>query len=487
MPIGTSKLGVLGAGLVPGGSVTFNTSGTWPIPPGVKKVSITGKGGTGNPGVAGNSGTPGNPGTGGGGGSAGNGAGFRPCSCIVNIGVGRGGAALKSPLLTGLQYACPQAPSWTPVNGPSNLSNKYTRGGSTSENFLDSAQSGCQGQSGNAGSAGNAGQPGNPGNASNALGNTFPGGAGGNAGVAGAAGNGGTGGQGGGAGGRGGAGGSAGTGGNGGGQGGSGGPANPVPQTNIKADYGGVGGGGGAGVVNSGQNGVPLQFFEPINTAPANSPLWSKQFAVAGGTGNPQVSYLPVGGSTDTNSGSGGSTRADPIAQNTPTMQGGIGGGGFTGAPPGAPPSPTRGVVCFSSSENLLSGRIAAWVLDTPGALTSAPLAPRWNQANSNGRNSIANYNNPCLRPEIIRAGGGGGGSALGSAPSSTNSVQYGGGGGGGGRGNAGNTGGSAPTPTGAAGTPQTFNCVPVTPGSSTPVTVGGPSGGQIVISWNPQ
>jgi hypothetical protein len=50
MPIGSSKLGVLGAGLVPGGTETFNAPGTFSIPPGVKKVSITGVGGTGNPG-----------------------------------------------------------------------------------------------------------------------------------------------------------------------------------------------------------------------------------------------------------------------------------------------------------------------------------------------------------------------------------------------------------------------------------------------------
>jgi hypothetical protein len=50
MPIGSSKLGVLGAGLVPGGTETFNAPGTFSIPPGVKKVSITGRGGTGNPG-----------------------------------------------------------------------------------------------------------------------------------------------------------------------------------------------------------------------------------------------------------------------------------------------------------------------------------------------------------------------------------------------------------------------------------------------------
>jgi hypothetical protein len=157
-------------------------------------------------------------------------------------------------------------------------------------------------------------------------------------------------------------------------------------------------------------------------------------------------------------------------------MQGGIGGGGFTSPP-------AQGQVCFSSSQTLNSGRIAAWVLDTPCALTSAPSAPRWNSANSNGRNSIANYNNPCLRPEIIRAGGGGGGSSEGSA--GTN-AQFGGGGGGGGRGNAGNSSGPTPTPTGAAATPATFNCVPVTPGGTAPITVASP-GGQIVISWNPQ
>jgi hypothetical protein len=39
MPIGSSKLGVLGAGLVPGGTETFNAPGTFSIPPGVKIVS----------------------------------------------------------------------------------------------------------------------------------------------------------------------------------------------------------------------------------------------------------------------------------------------------------------------------------------------------------------------------------------------------------------------------------------------------------------
>jgi hypothetical protein len=50
MPIGTSKVGALG-GLVPGGTETFNASGTFAVPPGVKKVSITGTGGSGSPGT----------------------------------------------------------------------------------------------------------------------------------------------------------------------------------------------------------------------------------------------------------------------------------------------------------------------------------------------------------------------------------------------------------------------------------------------------
>jgi hypothetical protein len=56
--------------------------------------------------------------------------------------------------------------------------------------------------------------------------------------------------------------------------------------------------------------------------------------------------------------------------------------------------------------------------------------------------------------------------------------------GGGGGRGNA----PTSPLPgnAGLAGTPSTFNCQPVTPGGSYPISVGTP-GGQVTISWNPQ
>lgn len=69
MPIGTSKSGLLGAGVVPGGSETFNTCGTFCAPPGVSVVNVTGFGGAGGCGAAGN---PGGVGAGGAGGPGGN-------------------------------------------------------------------------------------------------------------------------------------------------------------------------------------------------------------------------------------------------------------------------------------------------------------------------------------------------------------------------------------------------------------------------------
>lgn len=68
MAIGSGKAGLLGAGTVPGGTQTFNASGTFTAPPGVSKVNLVGKGGPGN---AGNSGSAGNPGAGASGGSGG--------------------------------------------------------------------------------------------------------------------------------------------------------------------------------------------------------------------------------------------------------------------------------------------------------------------------------------------------------------------------------------------------------------------------------
>jgi hypothetical protein len=48
MAIGTSKIGVLGASIVPGGSETFNASGTFISPAGVTRINLSGKGGAGN-------------------------------------------------------------------------------------------------------------------------------------------------------------------------------------------------------------------------------------------------------------------------------------------------------------------------------------------------------------------------------------------------------------------------------------------------------
>jgi hypothetical protein len=130
MPIGSSKLGVLGAGLVPGGTETFNAPGTFSIPPGVKKVSITGIGGTGNPGTSGTAGNAGNPGTGAGGGGGG-GRFFAPLPnttanvvCPANRGEwgaggggGGGGAGETNDGTAGGNQTCSPKTSWN-ATGP---------------------------------------------------------------------------------------------------------------------------------------------------------------------------------------------------------------------------------------------------------------------------------------------------------------------------------------------------------------------------------
>ena len=95
MPIGSSKAGVLGAGTVPGGSETFNSSGTFSVPTGVSVVSVTAKGGNGAAGNTGNSGNAGNGGGGGGGGIAASssnpcGSGYSTCYAGRNAGDGHG-------------------------------------------------------------------------------------------------------------------------------------------------------------------------------------------------------------------------------------------------------------------------------------------------------------------------------------------------------------------------------------------------------------
>jgi len=439
MPIGTSKVGALG-GLVPGGTETFNAPGNFSVPPGVKKVSITGKGGSGNPGNAGNSGNAGNLGTGGAGGAGGT---NNPCS--PNSGRGsQGGDAHAG------------------VNGDF-ISTQRTGGNAPPGCNPLQAQPGNPGQgglSGNSGQAGQAGQAGNIGQSSSGLGNTFPGGAAGNAGATGNAGNGGSGGNGG-AGGNTGNNGTGGAGGNGGGSGSNSfsGTHNPRPPSPIpnNVNYGGSGG-GGAGATNDGSPAINGTFNVPSGCE------------IRGGTtsnyNSSLVSYL-----------SNQSSAQQGISLTTPSP-GSVGPANQTGGPGGQPSR--RNTSPFPQGFSAFQGACSI------GNRTPPPFA--FKQSELNLRRA---GNNPCVQPfsmyqfnannqpqgQAIRSGAGGGG-----AP-----VAGGGGGGGGGRGNAGNAGGAGGAGgTGAAATPQTFNCVTVTPGGTVPITVGSP-GGEIVISWNPQ
>jgi hypothetical protein len=127
-------------------------------------------------------------------------------------------------------------------------------------------------------------------------------------------------------------------------------------------------------------------------------------------------------------------------------------------------------------------------------SIVAVPLASNYNITLSPPlrpeRDDVTDFNPAPLRPSLFRSGGGGGAVPRDSAPAAgapqVLNVTMGGGGGGGGRGSAGNAGGNSPTVSGSAATPLTFNCVPVTPGGTAPITVASP-GGQIVISWNPQ
>lgn len=446
MPIGSAKIGVLGAGLVPGGTQTFNASGTFTVPPGVKKVNITGKGATGNSGNAGNPGNAGNDGRGGSGGGGEKGR-------CPNFGQGGGAGGIVF-LNAPISSAAP-----VPYNGyPAN----FLRGG-VGARPAPIATAGQAGPSGNAGSAGSAGSAGNTGQASSGLTYNFAGGAGGNAGSAGNAGNGGTGGNGGGA---------AcfpgptcsmpgGAGGNGGGAGASG------PTKNINwpgaggcpSRFGGSGG-GGAGVTNDGQAGfTACQTPEPVlRPDPNTRNCASNTYGAAGGTtssfglpvaSTPMTPYYPAGIPSDSSGGAGGLGRSS-------SGKGFLGGPQFCTNPYGG--YQASGPCGWSGGTQARANRCYG---NTPGPVVNA-----------------INNTNPALRSG---SGGGGGGGGPGGMP------RGGGGGGGGGRGNAGNAGGTGGAGNaGSAGTPVTYNCVPVTPGSPYPITVGSP-GGQVVISWNPQ
>jgi hypothetical protein len=475
MPIGSSKLGVLGAGLVPGGTETFNAPGTFSIPPGVKKVSITGKGGAGNPGVAGNPGNPGNLGGGAGGGGGASsiqpgtvgGFAFNASNCFNKTGAPCNFFSLNDVRTGGKAMAnsCP-APS---ANNPSNTP----------------GSAGQQGLGGNAGSVGCAGTAGNAGQSSLALCNTFPGGAGGNAPPGGNAGNAGSGGQGGN--------GSTrtttprftascrGNGGNGGGQGGL---AYPGPLPCCINAYGGWGGGGASANSDGGSGGGPA----PVNNR------------IRGSGGRDNTCVFPPGFNIYTvqnpsnpgNSSAGKVFRttdfpSSPFPPNNVTLAANArayaGGSGSATGPsifslnnncffvtPATPPGPQ--IEAPGSNPVVISGQGFA-----PGPPYSGP-----NLSNAGG---FLTPKNPrpglTVNSNIFRAGGGGG---AGSDGGPTQGAA--GGAGGGGRGNAGNAGGPSPTVSGSAANPVTFNCVPVTPGTPTPITVGSP-GGQVVISWNPQ
>lgn len=548
MPIGSSKLGVLGAGLVPGGSVTFNTSGNWSVPPGVKKVSITGRGGTGNPGNAGNPGNPGNNGTGAGGGGGGLGLGFG----FLGYADGRpGGGAFKTfftprpgpegpnnRLFVAPNTAFPQeqqcggnptsVPSTTPITPVMSLGGTAARfqpqpNSPSCQIVFAQGSSGQGGISGNAGSAGNSGNPGNAGQASSGLGNNFPGGAGGNAGVAGNAGTGGSGG-GGGSGGNGADptvpntvnapipgkpvgtyspiptrnGGTGGAGGTGGGAGGNGlapphtgprTPAQPCSSFALSGSYGG----GGAGSTNSGQAGLNDLggFLNPPSgpEAPLITPLSGNwQRSAIGGSGNVTAPLLLSSLSQPVNQPGTSIDRARPGSGISSSTMGGFGGVNTPRAPCIGPNHIGGGAAI------LLAGNTASMKPGNPGVCDR-----RWNAtppfpATCAGLLTLRadqslfspDSTNPTFN-DVLRSGGGGG-SAVGCTLRTPFNTRYasGGGGGGGGRGNAGNAGGSSSTPTGAAATPQTFNCVTVTPGSTTPIVVASP-GGQVVISWNPQ
>jgi len=453
MPIGTSKIGVLGAGTVPGGTETFNTPGTFSVPPGVSKVNITGKGGTGNPGNAGNAGNAGNPGSGGAGGGGGRGTQGAVCPHNgapnpKNIDAGRGGIAWKTARSPGSPFRNPCSPQ---IYNNINSSNCYAIGGCSDPQFTAVGPNGQGGVAGQAGQAGQAGNPGNTGQSSSGICKTFPGGAGGNAGAAGSAGNAGAAGVGGTGGGNFGpknpGPGAAGAGGTGGGSGGAGGQNfNRCPLGNCPSAanlVAGATGGGGAGSVNDGQNGGATQRLQ-LSQSPNRFP---NNLLVRGGNSNICAPITPTCGFCPSYLNAGITTS---------TM-----GGGSRVRSPGR-----------------MDG-MAAYAIFNISA-TAPPVNP-----STTIRANFCQISPAPLAPDVRRAGGGGGGTCnnQGICPGG---IWNAGGGGGGGRGGAGGAGGTSTGGTGSAATPQTFNCVSVTPGSPYPITVASP-GGQVVISWNPQ
>lgn len=377
MAIGTSKLILGGKAIVPAGSQTFNTSGTFTVPLGVTKVNITGVGGTGS---AGNAGSSGNPGTGAPGGSGGVQYGWLYCS--------------------GGYYN----PGCEANGNPGNLVNPYywyynspwngAGGGAGAGYYAD--------WGGNASKTGNAGSPGNAGsvgNASSGLSKTFNGGNAGN--------------------------------------GGAGSP------------------GGQAGTV--GQSANPLMQGSPPPSVPYNNSSYVSGNNTGGGSGGQSIPHPFPGFGAYSHSASGGGGAGDVND-----------GQNYNVTEVNSNCQPVTTIQSLGGNPGGGRGGIGG------GNRYAIPVAYWRQQTNPQG---FGNGGVPSIDAEggyfgsNLRAGGGGGG-AKGSLASGS----------GGGRGQAA-PGGSAGNP-GNAGTPATYNCIPVTPGGSYPVTVGGPSGGQVKISW---
>jgi hypothetical protein len=198
MPIGNSKAGLFGGkALVPGGSATFTSPGTFTVPTGVTKVNITGVGQPGNSGNPGNSApSPSRPGAGGGGGGGGTGDyrqfvyGCTSSGDAHHNQIGRHGGNGG-----GYQRTLPHAPGAPSGQGEQGTAHNWAPLGASCPGFSGGHYFGNPGQPGSPGPAGNPGNSGSAGATSSGLGYSFPGGAGGNGGHGGSGGSGGGGGE----------------------------------------------------------------------------------------------------------------------------------------------------------------------------------------------------------------------------------------------------------------------------------------------------
>lgn len=149
MPIGSSKVGLFGGKpIVPAGSETFNSPGTFVVPEGLEIVTVSGNGSTGNAGNPGGAGTGGFSGAGGSAGTLTNNDPFAPnqnWNYNPGLDVKPGGTGRQAP------------------GGPGLSGNPGNAGATTSA----LGQTFTNGNSGNGGTAGNPGASGNSGNAGN--------------------------------------------------------------------------------------------------------------------------------------------------------------------------------------------------------------------------------------------------------------------------------------------------------------------------------